>query len=258
MVRICSIAILLMILAADAARAQAPQAAPPSGDADTFRVYVSVNGAIQSAAADFADGAATRVHAEDGRFETTYAAGGGTTLDVSGGGRVWRALGVSVGMTRFSAATPGAFSASVPHPFFFNQARSISGDVTGLTREEVVVHLQASGVFPVHPRVQLALFGGPAFFRVKQGLVTSYTYSESYPYDEAALRSTTTSTARASKTGFSAGVDVAFYFLRNLGVGAVIRYAGTTVTLPGGAGTAGSVDVKVGGTQTGAGLRVRF
>ena len=244
----------LALVAARPALAQSPQAPQPSGSA--FRGYVSVNGGYQLAATDFTDGGATRLHVEDGRFDTTYVVKRGPAFDVSGGALLWRRLGVGAGISRFSVATPGALTAAVPHPFFFNRSRAISGEISGLTRDESAVHVQASVLLPVHPRIQVTLFGGPSFFQVKQGLVTGYTYADNYPYDEATFRSATTTTASESRMGFNAGADAAFFFTRNLGVGGMVRFAGVSIPLAGSDGT--TETVKAGGTQAGGGLRLRF
>jgi hypothetical protein len=125
-----------------------------------------------------------------------------------------------------------------------------------LSREELGVHIQARGVFPIGARMQAMLFGGPSFFQVKQGVVTGFTYSDSYPYDEATFRSAATDGASVSKTGFNAGADVAFFFTRQLGIGGTVQFAGTSVDLPAGGGQ--TQRVKVGGGKAGGGLRIRF
>src|SRR5207244_1268659 len=113
------------------------------------------------------------------------------TFDVAGGARVWKQLGVGVGVSRFSASTPATLTGTVPHPFFFNRLRSVTGSVAGLTREELAVHIQARGIVEAGPRFEVMVFGGPSFFQVKQAVVTDFTISESFPYDDATFRSAT-------------------------------------------------------------------
>ena len=100
------------------------------------------------------------------------------------------------------------------------------------------------------------VFGGPSFFQVKQGVITDFTISESYPYDDATFRAATMTAADASKIGFNAGGDVAFFFAKQVGVGGTVQFAGTTISLPAAGGA--SRDVKVGGGKAGGGLRLRF
>ena len=226
--------------------------------AQTFasRGFVVVNGGYQLTVNDFTDGATKRENAEDGRFDSTYVVKGGPSVDVAGGAVLWRGLGVGVGFSRFSVSTPSTVTASIPHPFFFNRARAVSGDATDLKREEVAVHVQMLAVVPVGARLQAMVFGGPSFFQVKQGMVTDVTYTDSYPYDVATFRAATTTAGSASKMGFNAGGDLAFFFTRQLGLGATVQFAGTTVEMAAAGGA--QRDIKVGGVKAGGGLRLRF
>ena len=245
--RIVMIAAVLGMVWVQAAGAQTSPAS---------RAFLVVNGGYQLTANDFADGAVKRANAEDGRFDTTYAVTRGPAFDAAGGGMLWRRLGVGVGVSRFAISTPASLDATIPHPFFFNRPRAVRGDAGGLKREELAIHVQARGVFPLGRRFQVMLFGGPSFFQVKQGVVTDFTFTDSYPYDDATFRAATTTTAKVSKMGFNAGGDLAFFFTRQLGVGATVQFAGTTVDLPAAGGA--SRQVKAGGGNAGAGLRLRF
>lgn len=222
----------------------------------TARGYVVVNGAYQMTANDFADGAVKRENAEDGRIDATYVVKGGPAIDIAGGATVWRNLAVGVGVTRFSVTTPSTVTGTVPHPFFFNRLRSVNGEAGGLSREEFAIHVQARGVFPVTPRIQVMVFGGPSFFQVKQGVVSDFTYRDSYPYDEATFGAAVASTAKVSKLGFGGGGDVALFFTRQVGVGGTFQFAGTTVEVPGAGGA--MREIKVGGAKAGGGVRLRF
>jgi len=220
------------------------------------RGFLVINGGYQLTTNDFTDGAIKRENAEDGRFDTEYILKGGPSFDVAVGARSWKRLGIGVGISRFSVSTPASVRASLPHPFFFNHHRSLSGDVSELTREELAVHLQVGGVFPVGTKLQVMVFGGPSFFQVTQGIVTDFTYTNDYPYDEAQFAAATTTDAKASRWGFSAGGDLAFFFTRRFGLGVTAQLSGTTVALPAAGGT--TQDVKVGGVKVGGGLRLRF
>jgi hypothetical protein len=220
------------------------------------RGSLRVNGGYQITTHGFTNGAVKREHAEDGRFDTDYIVKGGPSFDVAVEARLWRRLGIGVGVSRFSVSTPASVRASLPHPFFFDHHRSVSGDASGLTREELAVHLQVGSAFPVGTRLQVMVFGGPSFFQVTQEIVTDFTYTNDYPYDEAQFAAATTINAKASKVGYNAGVDLAFFFTRNIGLGATAQFAGTTVALPAAGGA--SQDVKVGGVKVGGGLRLRF
>ncbi len=241
----------ITIMSGGSLSAQTVTSQPPR-----FHGFVVVNGGYQLASNDFADGATRRQYAEDGRIDTSYKVKAGPALDIAGGAHVWKQLGVSVGVSRFSTSTPATLTGTVPHPFFFNRLRSVSGSVSGLKREELAVHVQGRGILQLSQRFEVMVFGGPSFFQVKQAVVADFTISESYPYDDATFQSATTSEPKASRIGFNAGGDVAFFFSRQVGVGATAQYAGTTVEVAAAGGS--KRELKVGGGKVGFGLRLRF
>jgi hypothetical protein len=234
-----------------------PSQAKPTKPQPIDRIYISVNGAFQTSGSDFGETVTFRENAEDGRFSTDYEVKSGPALNVSVGAGSWRNIGVGVGVTRYSKNTPTAFSASVPHPFFFNRPREVEGEVAGIEREELAVHVQARATFVPTQRIQAVVFGGPSFFKVKQGIVNDFEITEMYPYDTATFSRGIFTTVDESKIGFNVGADVGYFFTRQVGVGGSVQWAATTIDAPASGGT-GSFDIKAGGFQAGAGLRLRF
>ena len=220
------------------------------------RVFLSVNGGYRATATDFAQNVVFTRFVEQGTINSSYVVGKGPQLDIAGGARLWRSLGAGVAVTRFSKSGPVSVAARVPHPFFFNQLRSVEGEATGLTHEELGVHLQVMAILPVGERLSVAVFGGPSLFKVKRALVDEVRYNDQYPYDSATFASAETSDASASKAGFNAGADVGYFFGRNVGIGGVIRFSGAKVKFDTSGGNTLAVDA--GGFQAGAGLRLRF
>lgn len=220
------------------------------------RGFLSINGGYRVDSSDFRDHAIVRVNAEDGRFDTDYSVRSGPTFDVFGGVLVTSRFGVGAGVSRYSRSTPIAFLASVPHPLFFNRSRSVSSEVTGPKREELAVHVHAHRVLPVTRTLQVTLFGGPSYFRTVQGIVTSFVYADTYPYDEVSFQRAETAETTAWTLGFNAGGDLAIFFTPRVGVGFSAQYAHATVNVPSANG--GAIDVNAGGVWTGAGLRLRF
>src|SRR5688572_21135258 len=193
--RTAAVAVMILLGAAASARAQAKPAQPqprpgqptakPGPPQPVDRVYISVNGAFQTAGKDFGETVTFVENAENGTFTTDYTVDSGPALNISAGVSLWRNIGAGVGVTRFSKSSPSSLEASVPHPFFFNRARSVTGDIGGLQREELAVHIQARASFTPSPKIQGVVFGGPSFFSVKQDIVNDFEITESYPYDTA-------------------------------------------------------------------------
>ena len=261
--RACTAAAVVVILLGVAASAGAqakpaqPRPAPPRAVQPTDRIYISIDGAFQTGVEDFGETVSFIENAENGTFSTEYNVDSGPALNISAGAAIWGNIGLGVGVTRFSHSTPISLTASVPHPFFFNRARSVSGDIGGLEREELAVHIQARANFMPSPKIQAVLFAGPSFFSVKQGIVSDFEITETYPYDAATFSRGVTTTVEESKVGFNAGADVGYFFTRQIGVGGSVQWSGTTIDAPTSGGT-GTFEIKAGGLQAGGGLRLRF
>lgn len=233
------------------------QTATPARPAPIDRIYISVNGAFQTGGDDFGETVTFRENVEDGRFTTDYDVKSGPALNISVGARLWRNIGIGVGVTRYSKNTPTTFSASVPHPFFFNRARAVDGEVPGIEREELAVHVQARATFVPTRRIHTVVFAGPSFFSVKQDVVSDFEITEMYPYDTATFSRGIATRVDESKIGFNAGADVGYFFTRQVGVGGSVQWAGTTIDAPASGGS-GTFEIKAGGFQAGGGLRLRF
>ena len=216
------------------------------------RGFILVNGGYQLTGNDFEKVSSLRANAEDGSFTTDYEVKGGPVFDVGGGVVLSRRFAVGVGLTRFSRSSSSALSGSVPHPFFFNRPRAVTGDVVGLERDQLAVHVQAQVLAPIGPRLQVVAFGGPSFFQIDQELVSNFTWVDSYTFDDASFGTATTASANGSSVGFNAGVDVAYFFTQRVGVGGMLQFSRATVELDDGQ------DVKAGGTKASGGLRLRF
>jgi hypothetical protein len=209
--------------------------------------YLRLSGWFQLAAGSFSTTARPIDFAESSTVDTTYRTRSIPGFEVDAGGRVWRSLAIGVGVSRFSKDTAGSVSAQVPHPFFFNRPRAVSGDASGLTREETALHLQASWMVPLRNRLQLALAGGPSWFDVGQDLVTQV-----YPYDTATFAGATAVHRSHSGIGFNAAADLAYSVRPHVGVGIGVTFSHARVQLD------DATTVEAGGAYVTAGLRFRF
>jgi hypothetical protein len=235
-------------------RPPAPRPAPPRRPIVNEKVFFSAGILFQVNSNDFTDTATIRRNAENGRLETAYDVGGGLAFDVSGSYLVWKQLAIGVGLTLFSSSTTTTIDAQVPHPFFFNQPRTVTGEFDG-DRSETAVHIQAKWLVPVNDKMLVTIFGGPSFFTIEQDIVSDFEYSESYPFDTATFTRAIAASQSESAVGVNVGGDVAYFFTPNVGVGGTVQYSGATVEMTVPSGTA---DVKAGGLQVGGGLRLRF
>jgi opacity protein-like surface antigen len=258
MARVLLTAMLAAVLAS-AIPASAQQVTPLAGEQEPPRpprLFFYVGLGEQLTTRTFSNSATFRVNAEDARFDSTYTEGSDLFFKANGGYLFSDHFGVGAGVTRFSTSTDAEVAASIPHPFFFRRPRTIQGTATGVERQERSVDLHLLATTTLGERLQLTIFGGPSFFRVQQDLATAVTYTEVYPYDEAAFEGTTTISAKESMTGFNVGGNVVFPLTERLGVGGDVQFSRAAADLSDGSAT--RVKVDAGGVQVTAGVRVAF
>jgi hypothetical protein len=243
----CGITAVVLLAGANAANAQVTW-----GD----RARVSINGGTQPSSTTFSSTTTSPLNAETSTFNTTYTVPTGPLFDGGILVRLKGNFGVGVALSSFNKGKDASVAGSIPHPFFFNTPRTINGTAGSLERTEFAAHIQAAYVIP-SSRFDIVISGGPTVFNVKQDLVSSATFTETYPYDTATFGTATTTKATGTKLGFNAGVDVGVRLSRNFGVGALLRFSRASLTLPL-TGSSSGVSVDAGGLQVGGGVRFYF
>ena len=145
-------------------------------------------------------------------------------LSIGGGVRLAGNFGVGVNWTYATQSDTASLSQKIPHPFFFNQLRSVAGTKDGLNRKETGIHILLAWLIPAGSHVQVTVEGGPSFYQVSQDLVTALVLQDDYPHDSVTLKDATIVSQSKNATGFNAGLDIAYMVQRNVGVGASIRF----------------------------------
>lgn len=227
-----------------------------TASAQPARGFVGVNAGYQASTTEFDDSFTFTRDQETGTSRVNYPIDAGVMFDVGGGVLVWRQLGVGAAFSRFTHDGVVDASSAIPHPFFFQQNREVSGEADGIQREETGVHLQAQYSVPVTRRLELTLMGGPSILHVNQAVVIDVNYTEEYPFDAAAFAGVDSTSKKGSKLGFNVGMDVRWMFTRTIGAGALVRFTRATVDLD--AGENRTVAVDAGGTHVAAGVRIQF
>jgi opacity protein-like surface antigen len=169
--------------------------------------------------------------------------------------------GVHVGWTAsfFSDTGAASVTADVPHPLYFDQKRSTTGDVSGVTRKEIAHHIPISWTGPTVGGIELTFFGGPSIFITEQILATHLNLGlekEVFPFDTLAFPGVSTETIRDNAIGYHVGADLTWRLDRHLGLGVLIRYSNAKKEFTPTGGQ--PVTVESGGLHAGGGLRVTF
>jgi Outer membrane protein beta-barrel domain len=219
------------------------------------RFTISVNGGYQPSSTSFDDRFTFDLNRETASVDADYSVDAGPLFDAGVGFRIWKGLGAGVAFSRFTVDSTGQAEATLPHPLFFQRNRQISGETTGITREESGIHIQAQYQLPPLGRFSVTLAGGPSVMDIRQSIVTDVNYTEEFPYDTATYVGVDSQRVSGTGTGFNAGADVRWMFTRNIGVGGLVRYTRASVDLTRNNRT---VTVDAGGMQVGGGVRLAF
>jgi len=250
-----------------AALVAAPMLVLPAGaqPAPPARVLLSGNGGVRTTTDSFGDSIVFDLFAEKGDFKADYEVAAGAVFDGGGIVRLWRNVGAGVSVSVFDSTDAARIAARIPHPFFFDQPRAVTGLADGLLRREIAVHVQGAYLVQVRDWVTIAGFAGPTFFSVNQDLVQTVRHIETgFPFDAAAFGGHRSVQASESSVGVNLGVDASFFpfprlgvrTLERVGVGFLFRYSLGDVEVSAGRGDQATLDL--GGAQFTGGVRIRF
>ena len=117
--------------------------AMPAAAQPLSRFTISVNGGYQPSSTSFDDRFTFDLNHETASVNTDYSVDAGPLFDAGVGFRIWKGLGAGIAISRFSVDSTGQAEASLPHPLFFQRNRQLSGETTGITRNETGIHIQA-------------------------------------------------------------------------------------------------------------------
>jgi len=231
------------------------QARPAVRPTPQPRARAMINGGYQPSTTGFDDSFTFALYQETGTTEISYDVGAGAIFEGGAAVRVWKGLALGGVISHFTVDSPGTVTSSVPHPFFLQRNRQVTGEPEGMRREETAIHFQAQYQLPPFGRLHVVLAGGPSLIDVKQTLVIDVNYAEEFPYDTATFTGVDSKRGTGTAAGFNAGVDFQWMFNPKLGAGALVRITKAKLDL--------NVDnriiqVDAGGTQIAAGIRLVF
>ena len=239
-------ACLLVLLFPATALAQAPK---PEG-----RFQVSANGGEQFFGDVLAQTFTLQRNLETAPVSVGIDGARAVWFDGGIAARIRKQVGASVAVSYARRNDSAAVSAAIPHPFFFNQPRSIAGAAAS-ARRETAVHIDAV-YFLTRGNVLVLLSGGPSIFYTARDVVTDVAYTDTYPYDTATFASAATARVTRTAAGYNLSADVIWRITPQVGVGGLARFSRASATFTAAPGNAATSDL--GGIQVGGGVRFAF
>lgn len=241
---------IVALLIASGASAHQP---PPTGEEDRIRILV--NGLYNPTDIGFSEDSTFTSFLEEGRSTRNYEGGKGFVFEAGAIVEIRDGLGVMGSFELYQSDFDGVFEESLPHPLYFERFRAVGGELQGLEYSETAVHVDA-----VYTRrfekVTLDVFGGPSFFFTNTEILDSVTTTSEYPFDEASVSSTSTSTLDDNPIGFNAGGSLTWQLTDIVGVAFQGRYSHATIGIAREGGEEIALDA--GGFRVGGGIRLSF
>lgn len=221
------------------------------------RVFVNINGMMQPGEQTIERSADFDLYDERGSFKSTQVVKGSSLLDIGGGYRVLKNVGVGIAYTRFTTFGDANISGSIPHPLIYDKPRSYTATASDLIHKEQAIHLSAIFFVPFVEKVDFAVFAGPSFFNdVDQDFPIGITFTDNPPtFDTATINEIREGRGTGTTTGFNIGGEVTYAVTPMIGAGFTIRYTRADIDYDVGAIKS---SLKAGNVQFGGGLRLRF
>ena len=194
------------------------------------RLRISINAADQVSSRTLTQNFTVPINVESAPIATSIDLASAPMFDIGGSYRFLSRLAAGVSVSSLSRDVDGTLDAKIPHPFFFNAPRAISGNLSGLQHKEMGVHIYAMYLVPVGRKLDVGVFGGPSHFNVKQDFVTDVDYTASYPFDTATFSGAPTENISKGVMGYNVGADVSWRLSRMLALGGLIRFTGASTS----------------------------
>jgi hypothetical protein len=158
-------------------------ASPVFAQAATDRRFIlSVNGGVQAMPNEFSQTGTFTEFFEEGTFTADYELKSPPQVDGALLMRMWRQMHIGAAVSYLDGNADTDITASVPHPFFFNRHRAVSG-ASELKRRETATHVLLAWPFALSDSLVVLISAGPTFFHVEQDVVDDIGYDHSFPFN---------------------------------------------------------------------------
>jgi len=191
---------------------------------------------------------------ESALYNINYATRKGNFFEIGLGYQFSSNVGVEIGGIFGSRNIEANYTASVPHPLFFNFPREANAQDRFKISENAVFFNMV--IFVPMKRLSLNFFGGPAYFLASVDLIKEITVSESYPYESISISS---QKEKISRNVFGGNVGAGFDFFLSSNFALFLKghyFFGKANFDP--AGDIPALSLSLVGGQVGGGVKLRF
>jgi hypothetical protein len=227
----------------------------PSRGERERRIRVLVNGLYSPTGIDFDDTSTFTSFLEEGRSDRSYDGGKGIAFEAGAIAGIREGLGIMGTFEIYETELDGVFEEVFPHPLYFEQPRTVTGEIQDLDYSEKAIHLDA--VYTVERgKLVFDVFGGGSFFFTSTEILDEVRIASVYPFDEATVASTSTVTIDENPIGFNAGGALTWRLNEVVGIAFQARYSHAGLEIARGDGD--PIELDAGGLRVGGGIRISF
>ncbi|HJS73725.1 MAG TPA: hypothetical protein VJ921_05515 [Vicinamibacteria bacterium] len=219
------------------------------------RIRILVNGLYNPTGIDFSETSTFPSFLEEGTSSRSFEGGKGFVFEAGAIVGIREGLGVMGTFEIFQSDIDGVFEESFPHPLYFDRPRTVMGEIRDLEYSEQAIHVDA--VYTIERgKLTFDLFGGGSFFFTSTEILDDVRISSEYPFDEATVASTSTTTLDDNPIGFNAGGALTWRLTEVVGVAFQARYSHAGIEIARAEGD--SMELDAGGFRVGGGIRLSF
>ena len=240
----------------------APDHRPATAGSAAFRparknFYVRLSGGYNSFSCPYENSRSFSLYYEDGLVAEDYKIKASSfALDAGIGFLFHKNIGVELSFIPASGKSQGTFSASFPHPLYFENPREANWEKGGLKYAASELNLNLILTFPLLSRLQLYLTaGGTYFLNVKLESLKAVNWEEAgYPYFEVNVNPQYASYTQ-NTFGFNGGAGFDYWLTRSAGINVQARYSDGQAKFD---IEGNKIEIKTGGLRASAGIKLAF
>ncbi len=232
-----------------------PDEASPPESSSRPRFAVFLNGNVGTEPLQFGDSRSFDLFGERALIDSRYADAKPQGPEVGALLRIVGPIAVGASYESFRNERTALYTASLPHPFFYDRFREISGALSGLSHEETAVHVDAAVTKTMGP-LTLDVVGGPSWFFTKTEVLSDLLYDEVFPFDSVVPQGVQTQLFENRLLGFNVGASATYRIAGIFGVDFAVRYSRAEMRFL--LDETRVLELQAGGLRLGAGLRFLF
>jgi hypothetical protein len=246
-----------------------PQASPPHTDppprpegkahrsiedvAET-RLALFLNGVAESSDFRVTESRSFPIFNETATLDVNYRGRRRSGYELGALVRVHGPVGIVASAELLDSAPSATYRDRLPHPFFYDQHRELSGERPDLSWSERAIHVDPVLSLDFGPRLSVDAFSGVSLFFTETEVLDEVLYEEVFPYDSLVSKGTRFRRMKARPLGYNVGVRATLRLLGVLGMNFGLRYSRAKVRLDLAEGRESHFDT--GGLRFGAGLSI--